>query len=308
MPRKYTHEEYVALVDAKHHGNIRVTSDYIDSKHPINAYCVLCDYHWTTRADSLFKSRCPLCANKAKTKTHDAFIRECAQIHPDILIKSNYINVRTMVSCECKICHYEWRSLPANLISHGNGCPKCHNVIKRTHEQFVNEMSSITDNIQFISQYAGVDNYIDCKCSLCGFIWSARAGHLLEGIGCPNCRKSKGEEVITHFLQQNAIDFVPQKRYDDLLGVGGRKLSYDFYLPNYNLLIEYQGKQHEEAIDWFGGQKRFDIQQEHDKRKYNYAHLHNIEFLVLWYYDYNNIVTILQNKLNALQLCNASQG
>lgn len=244
MPRKSTHEEYVALVDAKHSGNIQITSNYEGSKHRIDAYCVSCDHHWTTRADVILKSGCPLCGIKSRRKTHSDFVKECAQIQPNILIKSKYSTSRVMVHCECKTCHYEWLSLPPNITSHGNGCPKCHNVIKRTHEQFVNEMSAISDSIQFTSEYAGVDNYIDCKCSLCGHTWSARAGHLLEGIGCPNCRKSKGEEIISKFLEANRIPFDFQKRYNDLFGTGGKKLSYDFYLPTYNLLIEYQGKQH----------------------------------------------------------------
>lgn len=87
-----------------------------------------------------------------------------------------------------------------------------------------------------------------------------------------------------------------------MLGVNGKKLSYDFYLPQYNLLIEFQGKQHEQPIEYFGGEEKFKTQQEHDKRKREYAKLHNINLLEIWHYDINNIEKILTETLNNLKL------
>ena len=74
-------------------------------------------------------------------------------------------------------------------------------------------------------------------------------------------------------------------------------LSYDFYLQQYNLLIEFQGKQHEQPIEYFGGEKTFKKQQEHDKRKREYAKQNNINLLEIWYYDFDNITEILNKEL-----------
>lgn len=306
IPKKITHEEYLKIILNKHNSNILIKSIYNGTKNPIDAYCVICNHCWTTRADSLFKSGCPICGKKNRTKTHDDFIIECKRHNPTIEITSIYINSRTNVSCRCTICGYEWDTLPTNITSHHNGCSICSNVLKRTHEQFIEEMTLINPNISFRSEYCGVDNSIDCHCKLCKYNWTSRAGHLLKNTGCPNCRKSKGEEKISSFLSINNIPFEDQKRYPDLLGIGGRQLSYDFYLPSYNLLIEFQGKQHELVFDWFGGEERFKIQQEHDIRKREYAKLHNIELLEIWYYEFNNIEKILHEKINALQISNAS--
>ena len=76
-----------------------------------------------------------------------------------------------------------------------------------------------------------------------------------------------------------------------------RHLSYDFYLPDYNLLIEYQGQQHEYAVDWFGGEEKFVRQQEFDTQKRNYAKNHDIHLLEIWYYDFENIENILTKEL-----------
>jgi very-short-patch-repair endonuclease len=108
---------------------------------------------------------------------------------------------------------------------------------------------------------------------------------------------SFGEQAVESFLKSNNINFTTQVKFDGLLGVGSRQLSYDFYIPHFNLLIEVQGKQHERPIDYFGGEEQFVIQQEHDKRKKDYAKEHNIELLEIWYWDYKNINNIIHSRL-----------
>lgn len=114
---------------------------------------------------------------------------------------------------------------------------------------------------------------------------------------CPFCSIKKGEQKILSFLQLNNIEYEFQKSYDGLIGVKGGKLSYDFYLPKFNYLIEYQGEQHEHPVEYFGGEKQFEIQQEHDKRKRMYANHYNINLLEVWYFDYNNIDEILEKTI-----------
>ena len=87
-------------------------------------------------------------------------------------------------------------------------------------------------------------------------------------------------------------------KYDSLIGLGGGNLSYDFYLPDYNLLIECQGIQHESYTKGFHKTKKdFERQLEHDRRKREYAKQHNIKLLEIWYYDMDNIEDILIKEL-----------
>ena len=83
-----------------------------------------------------------------------------------------------------------------------------------------------------------------------------------------------------------------------MLGLKGGNLSYDFYLPDYNLLIECQGIQHEKWVKNWITKEDFEKQLEHDKRKKQYAKEHNINLLEIWYYDIDNIENILINELN----------
>lgn len=119
---------------------------------------------------------------------------------------------------------------------------------------------------------------------------------------CPECDYSKGEKEINGYLNTYNIDHLNQKTFDNLIGIGGGLLSYDFYLPKYNLLIEYQGIQHEKPVDFDGlgmkhAKEQFKQQKEHDKRKRQYAKDNNINLLEIWYWDYDNIEKILNNKI-----------
>ena len=75
------------------------------------------------------------------------------------------------------------------------------------------------------------------------------------------------------------------------------KHRYDFYLPEHNLLIEYQGQFHDGTAHQ-QSKKEFERQQEHDKRKREYAKDNNIKLLEIWYYDFDNIEEILNKELN----------
>ena len=124
-----------------------------------------------------------------------------------------------------------------------------------------------------------------------------------KGSRCPMCNESRGERLIRNYLIENNVTFQPQKKFNFLKGVGGHLLSYDFYLSSHNLLIEYQWKQHYEPTQFTNQSKneieeQFKIQQEHDRRKREYAELNNITLLEIPYWDYDNVDSILAKALN----------
>jgi len=137
------------------------------------------------------------------------------------------------------------------------------------------------------------------KCSKCGHEWKCsindkiRHGNILS---CSACSESKGEKRIREWLRLNNILFESQKEFNGLVGLSNGLLSYDFYLSNYNLLIEYQGEFHDGNGNYFV-KKNLKKQLQHDKRKKEYAHKHNINLLEIWYWDYDNIEEILESEL-----------
>lgn len=135
------------------------------------------------------------------------------------------------------------------------------------------------------------------KCSECNNEWKTTvANRIKRGSNCPACAESKGEKRIRKWLEENKIKFVAQKEFYGLLGTGGGMLSYDFYLPKQNILMEYQGGFH----DGSGGGYtvvNLENQQEHDQRKRKYTEQHGIELLEIWYWDFDNIEDILNQYI-----------
>lgn len=117
---------------------------------------------------------------------------------------------------------------------------------------------------------------------------------------CPDCQFSQGENKISDYFNSRNILFIPQKEFKSLIGVCGGNLSYDFYLSQYNLLIEYQGQFHDGSSGEYS-KKNLKRQLEHDRRKRQYAKDHDINLLEIWYWDFDNIETLLEEYLKSLK-------
>jgi len=109
---------------------------------------------------------------------------------------------------------------------------------------------------------------------------------------CPECNNSRGEKKIEAYLNSNGLNFVPEKKFEGLYGLGNGFLSYDFYLHQFNLLIEYQGEFHDGSGHSYT-ELNIVRQREHDRRKKQYAKDNGIILLEIWYYDFNNVDEIL---------------
>lgn len=82
--------------------------------------------------------------------------------------------------------------------------------------------------------------------------------------------KDKAEEYIKEDSASRIDDYKPQKRFKKC--VNKRKLPFDFYLPKLNLCIEYDGRQHFEPVEFFGGEDVFILQRIKDSIKNEYCH------------------------------------
>lgn len=158
-----------------------------------------------------------------------------------------------------------------------------------------NKRDDILISSTFMHSYENKLNFICKNGHNFDMLWR----HYKNGSSCPKCSKYKGEEKIIELLKELHINFEYQKKFDGLIGLGNKHLSYDFYLPQYNLLIEYQGEQHERPIEHFGGEKQFKKQLKHDAIKKEYTVNNNINLLEIWYYEYNKIEEILKEYVNA---------
>jgi len=319
MSRRKTHEEFINEMKIKN-PNIKIMNQYINAQTKVKCQCKLDNYEWNAVPNLLLSGHgCPKCGqNKLRNlfvKNLNDFINELKLINPNILIIGEYINANTKIKCKCLIDGYEWSAKPSHLLDN-HECPQC--AIKKRSEirtftnlDFLSKVKQVNQDIIILDEYTGINNKIKVRCIHDNYEWYISPSNLLRGRGCPVCKASKGEKEINGYLNKYKIYNIPQKEFDGLLGLGNGLLSYDFYLPTYNLLIEYQGKQHERPIDFNSegmvkATENFKQQQEHDRRKREYAKLHNIELLEIWYWDINNIRSILDDYIKTHNQVKAS--
>lgn len=241
-----------------------------------------------------------------RAKEHfEKIIKFCEQNDYILLTdESEYKDGRTIITYECKK-HGVKHSNVEMLVS-GRGCKECwyEEMAKRqTHrpDYIKEEIEKFNGNkLLNLKEYIGsrVRN-LKILCS-CGREYTTSFNDYMcnDEKRCPmcTCRKSKGEFAIGKFLEQNLIEFICQYRFEDCRDV--LSLPFDFYLPKYNMAIEYNGKQHYKPVDYFGGNKGFVSTVKHDEMKYQYCKENDIDILIIPYWEYDNIENILIKQLN----------
>lgn len=146
--------------------------------------------------------------------------------------------------------------------------------------------------------------YWICKCN-CGDFTSVEAHNLktYKVYSC-GCIKSIGENQIEEILKTLKCNYKTQVSFDQLCGKGNKKLRFDFGIYDKNnkiiCLLEYNGKQHYEKVDYFGGQSGFENQQLLDKLKIDYCQKNNIPLYIIKYNEkitQDLIIKILEQKI-----------
>lgn len=302
--RKTIEEFTVELME--HCVNVDVI-EFTGMGNPVKVRCGVCHYEWETFPNSLLKckteSGCPKCSHLVITNK-DFQKRANETKHENVIVLGKYKKANEKIKCMCKQCGRQWHAT-ATQIYGGYGCAECsakeRGIRQRvSYDEVVDRIHLNHPNIEIVGKYEKASKKVMMKCNVCNYEWEGTPTSMFYfDSGCPKCyTPSKGEEVVNLFLQMNMIEFIPQKTFSDLRGVNNGMLSYDFYLPTFNKLIEFQGEQHIRAVSRFGGEEQLKIQQEHDRRKREYAKEHNIDLLEIWYYDIDNIEQILKENLN----------
>lgn len=301
-----SHEEYVEQV-GKVNPDIEVLEHYIDGHTPILHYCKKHYIKWMAMPQNILRGGgCRDCGNEKIgdkfRKTHEQYVKELAEINPNLEVVGLYTGSMIKTLHRCKIDGHEWYVIP-NSILQGGGCPECNirkqiAIQRKTHEQYVKEVAEVNPNVEVIGEYAGDGIPILHRCLIDGHEWMIRPGSILQGQGCPKCNASKGEKIIANWLNKNNISYEQQKTFD-----GCRNklpLLFDFYLTHYNIAIEYNGKQHYEPIDYFGGEEAFKNVVMRDKIKEDYCVKNNILLVKIAYNM--NIYEELQKLYDLLTL------
>lgn len=193
-------------------------------------------------------------------------------------IKKEYI-------CECVVDGNVVQIRESHL-KNGVGCMVCAGKKRgveqrKSHDEYVAEMYAKNPFMTIVGTY--IDQYTKIKyvCKICGHEGESLPNNLLRGGGCPECKMSNGEKKILKYLQDNTIKFKPQYTFTDCRNI--LPLPFDFYLPEFNICIEYDGEQHFRPVDFFGGEEGLEERQRNDIIKTQYCQNNNIRLCRIRY-------------------------
>lgn len=173
-----------------------------------------------------------------------------------------------------------------NHINHKNGCKICSKYSLKDNEYWLSKLNEIwRDDYSILENVDNVHKKVKIKHNICNKTHNKNMNSFIHGKrGCPYCYKDirYSEKYIADFLISKSIKFEQEKTFDDLINPKtGRKLRYDFYLPEHNLVIETHGAQHYKPIEHWGGEKEFKKQIHRDNIKIEYLTEKKINLIII---------------------------
>ena len=297
MGIKIEKEDFIKRLEKSHPYSRIEILEYESLTKPLKYKCLKCNKVQILKHASDIFSRLNPCDCKKDFHSREQKIRYFEK-RQDILEVLEINRERSKI--RCKKCGEVFDRTTVSLMASFDNCPKCNNgFIKQTNtkEQVEKILKKTFPNHEYdileSSTYHG-----KCKIyhPLCHFVYNGKFDNFLNSRGCPRCYRkiSKGEQKIKAFLEKEKISFIQQKSLD--LEEKTSKFKFDFFLPELNFAIEYNGEQHyKEKTGFFDG---LEITQKRDKIKRDYCFSHKIELLTIPYWEYLNIETILISKLN----------
>jgi len=232
-------------------------------------------------------------------------IKECLNAKNLEILSYKGINHPIQVLCQE---HGEVTIRPSSVLA-GSGCKLCAN--KRISETYreraiVAFLQSLDPGTELDSaSYVNSTTAATLKCKEHNTTYQQTPRDYTAGWrGCPKCRRtSRPEERIQNWLLENKVGFEREKTFSSCTNYKtGRKLPFDFFLKDYNLLIEYDGEHH--YIEYQHLSTDLEKRVRLDKRKTDWAEKHEVCLIRIPYWEYSNIENILENTLKNSQIKN----
>lgn len=296
------------LINKYGHANIELISWSV-SREPVVFKCLQCGQEIKlARLETLFdkerKNLCPKCRKaplreqgiKLKQQFEDWYNNIGQEKYE---LNKGFTTVKNKVELTCKKCG-SGQKRDVKLLLKDDRCLCCQKKvnIKKTNEQLDQDLKE-----KMGGEYLRLEEYIDIntpilfKHTICNKCFKMSPHRLLSDRGrCPcYSKESKGEQLIQEYLTQWHINFLTQYRIDSI-----KKAPFDFYLNDYNILIEYQGIQHFQPVKFFGGKEQFLKQQEIDSRKKDIALKEGYKIIYINYTEKDILEKTLVQRLSRL--------
>lgn len=284
--------------------------DYVNVQTKLKYWCPKHGLQEITYASISAGCWCNLCGFERSAKKNSRSIDEVINIvecknNNKLLNPEEYINTKTKnLKVICGLCGRIFITSLASIMVSDGACSLCgirkssgHNKLSKEEVEY--RINSVNDNV-LLNPEDYLDNStinLKIRCGECGetFVTSLRNYEYDNKIRCDSCTRkiSSLERFGISVFSKYKINYIYNHRFEDCRDM--RPLPFDFYLPDYNMCVEFDGQHHFEP-KW--GEERFKKTLLHDGMKNNYCRWNNIKLLRIPYWDGNNIEDILVKELN----------
>ncbi|MDC1358951.1 endonuclease domain-containing protein [Gammaproteobacteria bacterium] len=267
-PTKLTTEDFIRRAKEAHGFKYDYSKvKYIGANKDIKIICPEHGPFWQRASNHMTGRGCDDCGDidrlKYKTKSHRDVLSDFERVHKGKYSyeKVNYINSKTNITINCPI-HDDFSQLPTHHLQ-GSGCPKCRDEQtsirhSKTQDDFIQQAIKIHGDKYDYSKtiVSGSHNYLIVTCPK-HKDWEVLQTNHLSGYGCPKCLHKAEGRICEYILKKNILirEFrIESKRYD-------------FFLPDFNLIIERDGEQHYKDVQIKGAAIKVKAQQANDRLK-----------------------------------------
>lgn len=274
--------------DAEKNGGVCLSTEYINNNTKMD---------WRCSKGHEFKMRlrvvrsgnwCKIC----RLHMYDIeYCRDFARSLGGKCLSEEYKNTNTLMEWECDKGH-RWKALFGNIKAN-HWCRICSckmyslEDMRKKAEEYGGECLS--------TKYPGIDNDAKWRCSK-GHEWVARWGHILyDNTWCPSCTVWRGEQKIQNLLTNAGVLWTSQKTFKNCKGTGDGFLKFDIFLPEYDIVIEYDGRQHFEPVDYYKGLEGFQKRVHHDILRSNHCEQNGITLIRIAFDE--DLETVLAERL-----------
>ena len=276
--------------------------EYINNQTKVNIICKEHGVFIQRPKNHLDGQGCRKCFIESLFLNTKIFIERSTIIHQNRYDYSlvDYVNNYKKVRIICKE-HGEFLQSPNNHLNTKQGCPMCK--FKNSRVDFEHFVKKSTEKHGNKYKYNNINpeefrfsKKVKIICETHGEFLQLPNNHYNLGYGCFLCKESKGEIEISKLLEELNIKHIREYKFDTCRN--RNKLIFDFYLPEMNICIEFQGLQHFKPISHFGGDNRFKKQIINDSIKSEWCIKNNIKLIIISYLDNIKEVIIREFKNN----------
>lgn len=277
MAKKFTLEEVKQIVNNLDNSFILLSKEYKGVHNKLKFKHTKCNNEFELTLLSFKQGyRCPYCSKKHKYTTKEFQTKLDSLTNDHIYdILSEYQSTFKKIKIKCLKCNNIFNMKPNNLIN-GQRCPYCSGKHRYTIEEIKEIFNNDSHyNLISINNYRNYKSKFKVKHLVCNRIFETNLDQWInQKSRCPECSISIGENLIYEWLENHSILF--RHNYSFKNCKDKRVLPFDFYLPNLNICIEFDGIQHKQETFY---SKDFKDRQKKDKIKTDYCNNNGIQLI-----------------------------